>query len=127
MADLDGRGIAERQSDERFLSWLDFDQSDIVARVGAHDFCWITRLIAEHNFNCLRAFNDVIIGEDVALCVYYKAGAGTLDGNGVHEEIVLGGLGENVGNGGRSLAIDADVDGFFVGEGSVTLGVGIRV
>jgi len=39
-------------------------------------------MIAEHNFNCLRAFNDVIVGEDVALCVYHKAGACAFDGTG---------------------------------------------
>jgi len=81
LADLNGRGIAERQRDQRFLFWLDFDQSDIVARVGAETLR-ITGLIAEHNFNCLRAFNDVIVGEDVALCVYYKAGACAFDGRG---------------------------------------------
>src|SRR6266850_129183 len=105
-----------------FAFGLDFNECDVVALVGSDEFRGIARLIAEHDFDGLCFLHNVEIGQDVAFIVDHKAGAGAFDGNGIHEEIVFGGFGENVGDGGRNLAIDADVDGFLVGKSSITRG-----
>jgi len=44
----------------------------------------------------------VKIGEDVAFIVDHEAGAGAFDRNGIHEEIVFGGFGENVATAGET-------------------------
>src|SRR5467141_4937175 len=62
------------------------------------------------------------IREDIPFFVDHEAGASAFDRHGIHEEIVLGGFGKNVGNGGRNLAIDADVDGLFVGQSGIARG-----
>src|SRR6266850_1628417 len=83
----------------------------------------VVRLITQNNFNGLRAFDNVKVCEDVTPRINDEPGAGALDGHRVHKEIVLGGLGENVGNRGRCLTVDPDVDGFVGGETGVALGV----
>src|SRR6267142_6947337 len=103
-----------------FAFGLDFNERDVVALVGSDELRGIARLIAEHDFDRLCFLHNVEIGQGVAFIVDHKAGAGAFDGNGIHEEIVFGGFGENVGDGGRNLTIDADVDGFFIGESGVT-------
>src|SRR6266404_4485622 len=105
-----------------FAFRLNLDESDVVALVGADELGRIARLIAEDDFDGLRFLHNVKIGQDVAFIVDHETGAGTFDGNGIHEEIVFGGFGENVGDGGRNLTIDADVDGFFIGKSSVARG-----
>src|SRR5712671_6708161 len=105
-----------------FAFGFDFDERDVVALVGANELRGITRLVAQDDFDGLRFLHDVKVGEDVAFIVDHEAGAGAFDGNGIHEEIVFSGFGENVGYGGRNLAIDADVDGFLVGKSSIARG-----
>src|SRR6267378_6719872 len=105
-----------------FAFGLDFDERHVVALVGSDELRGIARLIAEDDFDGLRFLHDVKVSEDVAFIVDHKTGAGAFDGNGIHEEIVFGGFGENVGDGGRNLAIDADVDGFLVGKRCVACG-----
>src|SRR5947207_6041042 len=101
---------------------LNFNESDVVALIGADEFAGIAGLIAENDFNGLGFLNDVKIGEDVAFLVDYETGAGAFDGDRIHEEIVFGGFGENVGDGGGDLAIDAHIDGFLIGERGVAGG-----
>src|SRR6266404_5931799 len=105
-----------------FAFRLNFDESDVVALVGSDELRGIARLIAEDDFDGLRFLHDVKIRQDVAFIVDHEAGAGAFDGNGIHEEIVFGGFGEDVGDGRRNLAIDADVDGFLVGKSGVARG-----
>src|SRR6267378_8126744 len=103
-----------------FAFGLDFDERHVVALVGSDELRGIARLIAEDDFDGLRFLHDVKVSEDVAFIVDHETGAGAFDGNGIHEEIVFGGFGEDVGDGRRNLAIDADVDGFLVGKSSIT-------
>src|SRR5712671_7563674 len=105
-----------------FAFGLDFDERDVVALVGSDELRGIARLIAQDDFDGLCFLHDVEIGQDVAFIVDHEAGAGAFDRNGIHEEIVFGGFGENVGDGRRNLAIDADIDGFLVGKSSVARG-----
>ena len=79
-------------------------------------------MIAEDDFDGLRFLHDMKVGEDIALVVDDEPGAGALHRHGIHEEIIFGGFGENVGDGWRNLAVNAHVDGFFVGECGVARG-----
>ena len=99
LAHLERSGISQRQRREVLSLGIDFQESDVVALVGADEFCRVVGLIAEHNFDGLGAFDDVEIGEDVAAGINYKTGAGAFDGDRVHEEIIFRRLGENVGHG----------------------------
>ncbi len=121
LSHLQAGGIAEIQKGQRFTFGIDLDQGYVIALIRANYFCGIARLVAEYHFDALRFLDDVKIGEDVAARIDYKTGARAFDGDGVHEEIVLGGFGEDVGYCGRSLAVDANVDGFVVGEDAVAL------
>src|SRR5271165_351294 len=119
LSDLQGRGIAESQGRQRFALGIDFDQCHVVALIRANDFCRVARLVAKDYLNALRFLDDVKISEDVAARVDHETGTGAFHGHGVHEEIVLRGFGEDVRNGRRSLAVDAHIDQFVVGEGAI--------
>src|SRR5207245_10561855 len=121
LADLKQTGIAQRQRDEALSLGIDFYESDVIALVGADEFCRIVRLIAKYHFDGLGPFYDVEISEAVPAGVNNETGAGALDGDGVHEEIIFRGLGENVGHGRRGLAVDSNVDGFIVSQAGIAL------
>src|SRR6266446_3699774 len=95
----------------------------VVSLVGADKFRRVLVLVTEHDFDRLRFLDDVKIGEDVTARIDDKSGARPFDGHGVHEKVVFGGFGEDVRDGGGSLAVDANVDGFVSGESGVALGV----
>ena len=99
LADLKHSGIPQRQRNKMLSLGIDFHQRNIIALVRADEFCRVARLIAEHNFDGLGAFDDVEIGEDVAAGINHKTGAGAFDRDRVHEEIIFRRLGENVGHG----------------------------
>ncbi len=63
--------------------------------------------------------HDVEIRENVTTGIDDEAGTSTLDGDRVHEEIVFGSFGKYVGDGGRRLAVDADVENLVLGESGV--------
>src|SRR5260370_2284554 len=104
-----------------FFLGLNFQESNVVALVGADEFCGVVGLIAENDFDGLGSFDDVIVGEDVAARVNNEARAGTFDGDRVHKEIVLGGFSENVGYSRGAQTGNAHVNGFIVGEGGIAL------
>ncbi len=116
LADLQRAGISEGQGGDMLSLGIDFHQRDIIALVGADKFCRVSGLIAKHDFDGLRAFDHVKVGQDVAAGINHEARAGAFDGHGIHEEIILGGLGEDVGHGRGCLPVDANVDGFIVGQ-----------
>src|SRR6266403_2052957 len=82
---------------------------------------WSAPESPKDNFDGLGAFDDVEIGEDVAAGINHKTGAGAFDGDRVHEEIIFRCLGENVGHGRGRFPVDAHVDRFIAGQGSIAL------
>src|SRR5262249_8096428 len=96
LADLNRGRIAERQRDEWFFLGHYFYESNVVARIRAHDCCWITRLIAKNNFNRLGAFDHVIIRENESLGIDDEARPRAFDGDRVHEKVVFRGLRQNI-------------------------------
>src|SRR6266852_4548474 len=124
LAHLQSGRIAEGESDEFFPFLIDLDQGDVVTLVGTDKFRHVLGLVTEHDFDGLRFLYDVKIGEDVAAGIDDKSGARSFDGHGVHEKVVFGGFGEDVGDGGGSLAVNAHVDGFVGSESGVALCIG---
>src|SRR6266404_3827511 len=57
LANLKRAGISKRQRDEVLSFGIDFYERNIIALVGADEFCRITRLIAKHHFDGLRALD----------------------------------------------------------------------
>src|SRR5260370_28261398 len=51
LADLQRGGIAERERHEMLALRLDFHQCDVIALIGANEFCGIARLIAKDDFD----------------------------------------------------------------------------
>ena len=99
-------------------------ECDVIALIRANVFRGVARLISQHNFDGLRAFHHMVIGQDVAARIDDKTGARAFHGNRVHEEIILGCFGEDVCHGRRSLPVDAHVDGFVLGQSRVAGGDG---
>jgi hypothetical protein len=95
---------------------INFDERDVVALVGTDEFRGIAALVAKDDFDGLRASNDVEIREDIAARIDEEAGARAFDRNRIHKEVVLSGFGEDVGDGGRRLTINANIDGFVFRE-----------
>ena len=124
LAHLQCGGVAEREGDKFLSLGIDLDQSDIVALVGADELRGVVRLVTQNDFDGLSAFDNVKICEDVAAGIDDKARARAFDGHGVHEKVVFGGFGEDVGDGGGSLAVNAHVDGFVGSESGVALCIG---
>ena len=90
------------------------------ARVtGLPDF---SGLVAENDFDGLSFLHNMEIRENVTARIDDKARAGSLDRDRVHKEIVFGGFGEDVGDSGRGLTVDTDVENFFFGECGVAGG-----
>jgi len=83
----------------------------------------VVRLVTQNHFDGLSTFDNVKVCEDIAAGIDDKAGARAFDGHGIHEKVVFGGFGEDVGDRGGSLAVDAHVDGFVGGERGVALGI----
>jgi hypothetical protein len=101
--------VAQRERREVVALGIDLNQSDVVALIGADEFRGFARLIAEGDFDLLRVFDDVIVREDVAVLVDQEAGTGAFDGHGIVEEVVLNGARDDVRDGRRSIAVDANV------------------
>jgi len=121
LADLKRARISEGKRDKLFSLGFDFQESDVIALVGPDEFCRVVGLVAKNDFDGLRSFDDVKIRENVAARVNHETGAGAFDGDGVHKEIIFGGFGKNICDRRRSLAINAHVDGFVVGENGIAL------
>ena len=100
LADLERGGIAQRQRGELLALRIDFHDGDVVALVRADEFSGIARLIAEDHLDGLRALHNVIIRQNVAVSVEDEAGACACHGNGILEEIIFRGLGQDIGDGG---------------------------
>src|SRR5882724_5251074 len=123
LAHLQCGGVAEREGDKFLSLGINLDQSDVVALVGADELRGVVRLVTQNDFDGLSAFDNVKVCEDIAAGIDDKSGARAFDGHGVHEKVVFGGFGEDVGDGGGSLAVNAHVDGFVGGESGVALSV----
>src|SRR5258708_812407 len=93
----------------------------VVPLGGPDEFCRVVGLVAKNDFDGLRSFHDVKIRENVAARVNHETGAGAFDRDRVHKEIIFGGFGKNICDRWRSLAINAHVDGFVVGENAIAL------
>src|SRR5437763_16361559 len=61
----------------------------VIPLVGSDVFRGMMRLISQNHFNGLRAFHNVIVGQDVAPRIDDENGPGAIYGNRVHKEIVL--------------------------------------
>ena len=98
---------------------FDFDERNVIALIGPDIFRRVTGLIAQDNFNGLRAFDNMVVGENVAARIDDKTRTGAFYRDGVHKEIVLSRLSQDIGHGWRDLAVDAYVDGFVLGQRGV--------
>ena len=119
LPDLERGGIPERQYRQRLFARFDLHQRHVVALIGTNKLCRMPRLVAQHHLNRLCALHDVKIRQDVALRVNHEAGACALDRNRVHPEIVFSRLCQNIGDGGRRLPVDANVQRFIATKGSI--------
>ena len=89
LPDLDRAGITKLQSGELLSLGIDLYERDVIPLVGSDVFRGMMRLISQNHFNGLRAFHNVIVGQDVAPRIDDETGPGAFHGNRVHKEIVL--------------------------------------
>jgi len=119
---LQRRRIAQRQRAKLLAFGLDLHQRNVIALVRADELRRIMALIAQDHFNRLRPRNHVIVRQDIAARINNKSRACAFHRHGIHEEIVLRGLRQNIGHSRRCLAVDAHVDGFFLGQRFILAG-----
>ncbi len=74
------------------------------------------RAIAKRDLDVFGAFDDVIVGHDVAARVNYEPRTRALDRHGILEEIVFHGLRDDIRHSGCDLLVNSDRASFFFGQ-----------
>jgi hypothetical protein len=73
LTDTQRLGIADDHRLERGFGSLNLQHRKIVIRIGADDFCFEFRTIGQGHRDRIRAVNNMIIGDDVALPAPHEA------------------------------------------------------
>ena len=73
LADQQIAGIAEGQRRNFAPGEINLNQCNVVVRIGADQFSFVTRLIAQSDFDSLGALHDVEVRQNVAVVVHQKA------------------------------------------------------
>ena len=73
----------------QFAVGVNLNQREVITTVDTEDFGFVLFFIGERDGDVLRAGDDVVVGDDLALIIDEKAGAGAFLGVDLEEEIAL--------------------------------------